>query len=94
MHLSLPLRTLAMSAFAALLCPITTVAQDTHAETEQPVFRSSVDLVSMAAVVRDGRGRVVPMLKPDDFELFDTGQRRPILDLRTEAGAPASVAAA
>jgi Ca-activated chloride channel family protein len=90
MHLSL--RILAMSAFAALLIPTATVAQDAPAGTEQPVFRSSVDLVSMAAVVRDGRGRVVPMLKHDDFELFDTGQQRPILDLRTEAGAPASVA--
>jgi VWFA-related protein len=56
------------------------------------VFRSSVDLVSMAAVVRDGHGKIVQSLRRDDFEVLDSGQRRPILDLRTESAAPASVA--
>jgi VWFA-related protein len=63
-------------------------------EREQPqaVFRSSVNLVSMAAIVRDSRGKVVPSLKREDFEIIDGGQRRPLLDVRTEQGAPASVA--
>lgn len=61
---------------------------------EEPVatFKSSVDLVSMAAVVRDSHGRIVPSLKREDFEVFDAGTSRPILDLRTESVAPASVA--
>lgn len=58
----------------------------------QATFRSSVNLVSMAAIVRDGRGRVVPALTREDFEVTDNGQRRPILDLRSESAAPASVA--
>ncbi len=56
------------------------------------VFRSSVDLVSMAAVVRDKRGKIVPSLRREDFEVLDSGKIRPILDLRTESAAPASVA--
>ena len=61
-------------------------------EPPQAIFRSAVTLVSMAAIVRDGRGRVVSQLTRDDFEVTDNGQRRPILDLRTESAAPASVA--
>jgi len=90
MHL--PLRSFAAPALAGLVFSTAVAAQEATVRPEQPVFRSSVDLVSMAAVVRDSRGRVVPTLRQDDFELFDAGQRRPILDLRTEAGAPASVA--
>jgi Ca-activated chloride channel family protein len=58
----------------------------------QAVFRSSVNMVSMAAVVRDGKGKVVSTLTRNDFEVFDSGQRRPLVDLRTESAAPASVA--
>ncbi len=55
---------------------------------EEPaaVFKSSVDLVSMAAIVRDGRGKIVQSLRREDFEVFDSGKTRPILDLRTEIG--------
>ena len=61
---------------------------------EEPaaVFKSSVDLVSMAAIVRDGRGKIVQSLRREDFEVLDSGKTRPILDLRTESAAPASVA--
>jgi Ca-activated chloride channel family protein len=58
----------------------------------QAVFRSSVNMVSMAAIVRDSKGRVVSTLTRNDFEVFDGGQRRPLVDLRTEDAAPASVA--
>jgi len=61
-------------------------------EPPQAIFRSAVNLVSMAAIVRDGRGRVVSRLTREDFEVTDNGQRRPILDLRAESAAPASVA--
>ena len=46
----------------------------------------------MAAVVRDKRGRVVPSLSRDDFEVLDAGRRRSILDLTSNASAPASIA--
>ena len=59
---------------------------------DTPVFRASVDMVSVAAVVRDRRGRVVPSLSREDFEVFDAGARRTILDLRGDALAPISLA--
>ncbi len=59
---------------------------------QQPLFRSAVEVVSMAAVVRDKRGRVVPSLSREDFEVLDAGRRRSIVDLRSETSAPASVA--
>jgi VWFA-related protein len=34
----------------------------------------------------------VPSLRREDFEIFDAGKSRPIVDLRTELAAPASVA--
>ena len=85
-------RLLALSACLITALPHVVRAQSLDARPEQPVFRSSVDLVSLAAVVRDSRGRVISTLRPDDFELFDAGQRQPILDVRTEAAATASVA--
>ncbi len=59
---------------------------------EQPVFRSSVEMVSMAAVVRDKDGRIVPWLSREDFVVLDAGRRRSIVDLRSDISAPASVA--
>jgi hypothetical protein len=39
-------------------------------------FKSSVDLVSMAAIVRDGRGKIVQSLRREDFEVYDSGKTR------------------
>jgi Ca-activated chloride channel homolog len=49
-----------------------------------PVFRSSVDVVRLATVVRDNRGRFVRNLKAGDFEVFDGGRMRAISDFRQE----------
>lgn len=83
----------ARGIFVTILLAMTLVAPPTaQSPADQPVFRSGVDLVSLAAVVRDARGKVVSTLQRDDFELLDGGHRRPILDLRTESAAPATVA--
>jgi VWFA-related protein len=55
------------------------------------VFKSGVEQVAVAAVVRDSRGRLVKNLKAKDFELIDDGQRRPLSNVWSEAS-PASVA--
>jgi Ca-activated chloride channel family protein len=55
-------------------------------------FRSSVNLVSVAAVVRDKRGRVMPSLSGKDFEVIDGGQRRELVDFQSTTSAPASIA--
>src|SRR5687768_10216109 len=55
------------------------------------VFKSGVEQVAVAALVRDTRGRLVTDLKPSDFELFDDGHRRKLTNVWSEPS-PASVA--
>jgi VWFA-related protein len=57
-----------------------------------PRFRAAVQVVSVSAVVRDRRGRYVRDLTREDFQIFDRGARRPIVDFFAEESAPASVA--
>lgn len=79
--------------FACAFLLATGVASpQTQEPSSTPVFRSSVEMVSMAAVVRNRQGRIVSSLSRDDFEVFDAGSRRPIVDLRADKSAPASVA--
>jgi len=47
-----------------------------------PTFKSGIDLVTVSAVVRDKKGRVVKNLGRGDFQLFDGGRQRPIADFR------------
>jgi Ca-activated chloride channel homolog len=54
-------------------------------------FRAGVELVTVSAVVRDSKGRVVSDLRQSDFELLDGGEPRPITSFRAEP-APISVA--
>ena len=54
-------------------------------------FRAGVELVTVSAVVRDGKGRVVSGLRQTDFELFDGGEPRAIANFRAE---PAAVSVA
>ncbi len=61
------------------------------AGTELPTFRAGVALVTVNAVVRDDRGRVVTTLKQSDFYVVDGEAQRPIKEFRTEE-APVSVA--
>src|SRR5689334_11167191 len=86
-----------VSALAVML-----TAAPSHAQGQNPptptaaeptmTFRSSVNLVSVAAVVRDKRGRVMPSLSGKDFEVIDGGQRKELVDFQSTTTAPASVA--
>jgi Ca-activated chloride channel family protein len=58
----------------------------------RPVFRASVEMVSLAAVVRNRRGRVVRSLSREDFEVLDSGVPTRLVDVQTEVSAAASVA--
>lgn len=73
-----------LTAAGAVLAP---AAQ----EPAVAVFKSGVEQVAVAALVRDSRGRLVTNLEADDFELFDDGQRRPLTNVWSEPS-PASVA--
>ena len=56
------------------------------AQVQEPraTFRTAVNRVAVAATVRDKKGRPVTNLRPDDFELFDGGVSRAIIDFGTE----------
>jgi VWFA-related protein len=62
------------------------------ADLSRQTFRSSADLVSIQASVRDKRGRPVPGLRPTDFEVRDNGRLSPVLSLRSDRQSPVSVA--
>jgi VWFA-related protein len=66
-------------------------AQEAPDQSPQ-IFRSAVDVVTIQASVRDGRGRVVGGLVAKDFEVRDNGQLRPILSLRSDRQSPLSLA--
>jgi len=55
-------------------------AQALAQDPPQATFKSSVDLVTISAAVRNGRGRVVHDLKKTDFEVLDSGRRVEIKD--------------
>jgi VWFA-related protein len=57
-----------------------------------PTFRSAVDLVNVAAVVRDKKGRFARNLRAEDFVVEEGGARREVLDLRYDDDAPIRVA--
>ncbi len=68
--------------------------ESASAAPQQPpaTFRSSVDVVSVSAVVRDRKGRFVSNLKRNDFVVAEAGAARPILDFRAQADGPVKVA--
>jgi VWFA-related protein len=71
----------AAAATVLLLLPGLAGAQATSGQPPAPApkFRSAVDLVSVAAVVRDKRGRFVFDLSREDFVVVEGGELRPIV---------------
>jgi VWFA-related protein len=60
---------------------------------DQPMtFRSSVDVVTVHASVRDRQGRPMRGLGPDAFSVLDNGQSRPIVSFEADEAAPVTVA--
>jgi VWFA-related protein len=67
-------------------------AQVQPPEQAVPRFRSSIDVVSVAAVVRDRKGRFVTDLSKKDFQIVEAGQARDIIDFRAEVNGPVKMA--
>jgi Ca-activated chloride channel family protein len=65
-----------------------------HADDQptRPTFSTRVDLVSVTAVVRDERGRPVRNLAREDFEIFERGRQRRIVDFKASDQGPVSLA--
>lgn len=59
---------------------------------QAPSFRVSTDVVSVTAVVRDSRGRPVMNLGQDDFQVFERGKQRQIVQFRSTDQGPISLA--
>lgn len=75
---------------ACLLLPMGATAQ-TPPPSDRQMFRTGVEMVTLSAVVRDRKGRVVQDLSRGDFEVLDNGQPRRISEFRADR-APVSVA--
>lgn len=84
------MRTIVVTACSIMLA---WPAIDAAAQQQDPrlVFRTRVERVTLAATVRDRRGRPVTTLSAGDFTLLDNGQPRQILEFQRES-APMSLA--
>ena len=68
----------------ALITGSTALANQTPGQ--QPTFRGGIDLVTIRALVRDGKGRPVTTLDKGEIELIDNGTPRPILAVEQDNG--------
>ena len=66
-----------LATLLGFVVPIAVAAQS-HTVDEAPVFRLSVELVQVDAVVTDGKGSHVTTLGSQDFEVFQDGEPRAI----------------
>ena len=75
---------LAGSPVHAMVAP---AASSTASGLQAPpvaTFKTGVDLVRVAAVVRDDRGRFVDGLTAGDFQVLESGAPRPIASFQQE----------
>ena len=75
---------------AGVLC--TACASLAGAQDALPRFTTSVDLVPISAVVRDGHGRAITSLTAADFEVRDNGQLRQLLRFELDNSSPLTIA--
>jgi len=77
-----------------LLLPGVAGAQATQGQPAEPApkFRSSVDLVSVAAVARNRKGRFVSDLSREDFIVVEGGEPRKIVGFEAERNGPIKLA--
>jgi Ca-activated chloride channel homolog len=86
MHVSAALVVSALTI--TLAAPLAVRAQE---QDDQPRFRARVDVVTIAAVVRDKQGRVVSSLTKDDFTVLDDGKAQPIVEFQPDSNGPISI---
>ena len=74
--------------------PVLLLLSGGTAAAQEPVatFKSGVDLVSVTAVVRDKKGKVVRSLDTRDFIVAEDGRARKIISIQSDTNAPASIA--
>jgi VWFA-related protein len=72
---------------ASATVAVSAAAQSQVAPPAGITFRSGIDMVTVSAVVRDRKGRVVKNLTKNDFELLDGGVPRTIKEFRPDQAA-------
>ena len=79
---------------ATAICAVFTGSSHARiqAQSSDQTFKSSVDLVTIQASVRDRHGRHVSGLSPRDFEVRDNGELRPIISVRADDHSSLSLA--
>jgi Ca-activated chloride channel family protein len=89
LKLSSPMKLMTVTVALALVLAGGTGAGRLRAQSgppeQVPTFKSSVDLVRVAAIVRDHKGRFVQDLTVRDFEVLDGGERRPIAEFSRDS---------
>ena len=83
-------RTVLAALLAAGVAGVNIGAQS--ADEALPVFRSSVDLVPIRAIVRDHHGRIVQGLSATDFRVFDNGRVARIVDFQNDRASAVTIA--
>ena len=83
------MRTAALAVFVGVI--LTTAGLQAQQQSGRLTFRTGVEMVTINAVVRDHKGRIVPNLTRGDFELLDNGRPQKIADFRSDR-APITVA--
>lgn len=83
-----------MVSYRACLAALSVLPAALIAQAPSPhaTFRTSLDLVSVAVVVRGADGRLVPDLKAADFEVLDRGAAQPIVQFDRGGDADARLA--
>lgn len=83
-----------MRKFAIPLIIVTLSGFGSAARAQEPLptFQASVDLVPISASVHDRKGRPVTTLTATDFEVFDNGERRRIVDFQEDRKSPLTLA--
>src|SRR5207253_1439348 len=71
-----------ITALTALAVSVTWNGDLGAQEPPAAAFKASVDMVGIAAIVRDHKGRFVADLTARDFEILDGGEARSIKDFR------------
>jgi VWFA-related protein len=79
------------ASVAALLVSLGVAAVGAQSE-QRPIFRSSLDLVSVAVVVRGQDGKLIKGLRANDFEILDRGAAQSIVQFQQGEDASARLA--
>ena len=74
--------------WAALVAGLSAQAPASPASNPQatPTFRVQIDAVTMDVIVKDDRGRFVPDLKKDEFEIYEDGVKQEIASMTMSHG--------